>query len=96
MGDHFRDLWGKEAGWAHSVLFTADLKAFSTRLTSKVEIVTVKKEGDSDERIGGTRIKSEVITSGVLKRELEEEDPIKTPAEEMAGTATAQKRGRWR
>ena len=22
IGDHFRSLWGKEAGWAHSVLFT--------------------------------------------------------------------------
>ena len=38
MGDHFRSLWGKEAGWAHSVLFTADLRAFSERL--KVEIKT--------------------------------------------------------
>lgn len=38
IGDHFRNLWGKEAGWAHSVLFAADLKTFSERLTAKVEI----------------------------------------------------------
>jgi N-glycosylase/DNA lyase len=37
VGDHFRKLWGKEAGWAHSVLFTADLRAFSERLTAKIE-----------------------------------------------------------
>ena len=37
VGDHFRDLWGKQAGWAHSVLFTADLRAFSDRLTEKKE-----------------------------------------------------------
>ncbi|RPB22372.1 hypothetical protein L211DRAFT_746788, partial [Terfezia boudieri ATCC MYA-4762] len=29
IGDYFRELWGTEAGWAHSVLFTADLHAFS-------------------------------------------------------------------
>ncbi|TGO53797.1 hypothetical protein BOTNAR_0285g00020 [Botryotinia narcissicola] len=38
IGDHFRGLWGKEAGWAHSVLFAADLKAFSDKLVSKVEV----------------------------------------------------------
>lgn len=27
---YFIDLWGDYAGWAHSVLFTADLKAFKT------------------------------------------------------------------
>ena len=37
VGDHFRSLWGMEAGWAHSVLFTADLRAFSERLAIKVE-----------------------------------------------------------
>lgn len=29
MADAFREIWGSEwAGWAHSVLFAADLKAF--------------------------------------------------------------------
>jgi N-glycosylase/DNA lyase len=48
VGDHFRQLWGKEAGWAHSVLFAADLKTFSERLTTKVEVdveeVKIKQE----------------------------------------------------
>lgn len=39
VGDHFRGLWGKQAGWAHSVLFTADLRAFSDRLVEKKEPV---------------------------------------------------------
>ncbi|CAG8591737.1 16347_t:CDS:2 [Acaulospora morrowiae] len=31
VGDHFRKLFGDYSGWAHSVLFTADLKAFEDR-----------------------------------------------------------------
>lgn len=31
VGDHFRKIWGDYAGWAHSVLFTADLREFSDR-----------------------------------------------------------------
>jgi len=37
VGNRFRALWGKEAGWAHSVLFTADLRAFSERLVEKID-----------------------------------------------------------
>lgn len=44
IGNRFRSLWGKEAGWAHSVLFTADLRAFSERLKVKVEITQIKQE----------------------------------------------------
>ena len=32
VGDHFRGLWGPYAGWAQSVLFTANLKSFSEQL----------------------------------------------------------------
>lgn len=52
VGDHFRKLWGREAGWAHSVLFAADLKTFSERLVVKTEVdakdvkdVKIKHEG---------------------------------------------------
>jgi N-glycosylase/DNA lyase len=46
VANHFRKLWGKEAGWAHSVLFTADLKTFSDRLVAaQTELkADVKKE----------------------------------------------------
>ncbi|KAH9993756.1 DNA glycosylase [Russula vinacea] len=29
ISENFHDIWGDHAGWAHSVLFTAELKAFS-------------------------------------------------------------------
>lgn len=58
IGDHFRELWGQEAGWAHSVLFAADLKTFSERLTTKVEVdvkdIKIKQED-------GTLIESKVV-----------------------------------
>lgn len=75
VGDHFRALWGKEAGWAHSVLFAADLRTFSDRLTTKVEIdveeVKVKQED-------GSVLESKVV----IKRELLYEDDIKGESDE--------------
>ena len=41
----------REAGWAHSVLFTADLRTFSERLATNIEVhideVKIKQEGES-------------------------------------------------
>nr|XP_045605858.1 N-glycosylase/DNA lyase-like [Procambarus clarkii] len=35
IADHFRSVFGEYAGWAHSVLFSADLKKFETLKTEK-------------------------------------------------------------
>ena len=43
VGNRFRALWGKEAGWAHSVLFTADLRAFSERLIEKIDSTAAER-----------------------------------------------------
>lgn len=71
VGAHFRKLWGKEAGWAHSVLFTADLRSFSDRLATKVE-VKVKQEDD-------VPVKTTITSTVAVKRPLDDEDtkPIK-------------------
>ena len=71
IGAHFRKLWGQEAGWAHSVLFTADLRSFSDRLATKVE-VKVKQEDD-------VAVKTTITSTIAVKRPLDEEDtkPIK-------------------
>ncbi|KAJ5653551.1 DNA N-glycosylase [Penicillium lividum] len=58
VANHFRKLWGQEAGWAQSVLFTANLRSFADRLAAtKVEAVV--KEDDSKIEIK-TEIKTEV------------------------------------
>lgn len=36
VGDLFRDMFGKHAGWAHSVLFSAELPAIAPRLPPQV------------------------------------------------------------
>lgn len=94
MGDHFRSLWGKQAGWAHSVLFAADLRTFSSRLNTKVEVVEVKKEEDEDEDVTiKTRVESEKLTERNLKREIMEET-ITTAAEEFSTARPAKRRRR--
>lgn len=70
VGNHFRKLWGKEAGWAHSVLFTADLRAFSERLAVKVEVKEEKPAPIKQEPI---QTKTTVVARTRVKREYDEE-----------------------
>lgn len=76
IGNLFRKLWGKEAGWAHSVLFTADLKAFSERTIAKTEIkeedIVIKKEGD--EGMTEVVVKQEITKRKRIKKEPDENE----------------------
>ncbi|KAI9803996.1 MAG: 8-oxoguanine glycosylase ogg1 [Piccolia ochrophora] len=93
IGNHFRRLWGKEAGWAHSVLFTADLKAFSGRLTSKVEVTTetVVKNDSSEVVKSKAMVKVEYKTERKIKSEIDmENDVVEVP--ESARTQRAKRR----
>lgn len=50
VGDHFRKIWGPQAGWAQSVLFTANLKSFSAQAAGvKKKEDEVKVEEESQE-----------------------------------------------
>lgn len=49
VGDHFRKIWGLQAGWAQSVLFTANLKSFSEQAAGLKKKGVVKVEESKDE-----------------------------------------------
>ena len=93
IGNRFRKLWGKEAGWAHSVLFTADLKAFAEKVVVKKEVkeeeIAVKMEGEE------TMMK-EVVVEETTKRKrvktepVDDEEPVVEVKQE--GTRKSQRR----
>jgi N-glycosylase/DNA lyase len=58
VGDHFRNIWGSQAGWAQSVLFTANLKSFSEHKLEKV--------GDDE----GVKVEVKVEETTVVPEEL--------------------------
>ena len=96
VGDHFRRLWGKEAGWAHSVLFAADLKTFSERLTTKVE---VEVEETKTKQEDGSLLESKVAVKRQytvdVKNELEEEAEKISTVVESARSVRAKRRRLW-
>lgn len=71
VANHFRKLWGKEAGWAHSVLFTADLRSFAERLTVKVE---TSIDGDSLTPDEAQTHEKKTVKRVAVKRELEQDE----------------------
>lgn len=95
VANRFRSLWGKEAGWAHSVLFTADLKAFAERLVAKVEekVESQAVEVESDGTVAvQTLIKEEVVATKRIKRELEEKETLVSEVHEKVVRRTKRNR----
>ncbi|KAL5356717.1 DNA glycosylase [Aspergillus floccosus] len=96
VGNHFRKLWGKEAGWAHSVLFTADLRTFSDRLVASKEVkVKVKTKDDEVETKTSVAVKRVAPLIGV-KTEDETKDEVKAIIETTETTRRSSKRLRKR
>ncbi len=91
VGDRFRSLWGKEAGWAHSVLFTADLRAFSDRLTTKIEVKEIKEETDA-KVLTEIQVKAEILMPMSAKREIEDGDKSLIAVEEFTATRPVKRR----
>lgn len=98
VGDHFRELWGSQAGWAHSVLFTADLRAFSDRLVEEAPAedvaaeVAVKVESKDDVAFvtpitTPSRKRKRVVVAETVKVEADEK-----PTLEPAGTRRSKRR----
>lgn len=81
VGDHFRGIWGKYAGWAQSVLFTANLRSFadvpgssSSPVKKGRKVVEMKEEVKVEEGGGedGLLVKREEVVK------VEEETEVKT------------------
>ena len=63
VGDCFRKLWGQEAGWAHSVLFAADLRAFADKAKGELK-AEVMQDGELK-----AIVKSEIVKDAEGKDE---------------------------
>ncbi|XP_018541508.1 N-glycosylase/DNA lyase [Lates calcarifer] len=68
IGDFFRKLWGPYAGWAHSVLFCADLKKFQ-KLKETPHLMQPKKEEKDEEemRVACKKAKIRTEENGTVK-----------------------------
>ena len=93
IGDKFRSLWGKEAGWAHSVLFTADLRTFSERLSVKSEETQIKEE-EGATVLTETQIKAELLVPVSIKREYQEDEGEDAPKHAIIKEKVVTKRRR--
>lgn len=85
VGDHFRALWGDYAGWAHSVLFTADLKEFSSQAVKKEEISVVKIEEVSVEKKVTKRKRQRVSVTETEPKVKKEETIVELKDEPILG-----------
>lgn len=64
VGDHFRGIWGEYAGWAQSVLFTANLKSFAEQAASGGKAKAEKVETSDEKKV---KVEETVATSLGLK-----------------------------
>ncbi|EMT65317.1 8-oxoguanine glycosylase ogg1 [Fusarium odoratissimum] len=83
VGDHFRSLWGPFAGWAHSVLFTADLREFAAQAAKEEDEPTVIKltaYGSTEHTRSKTRKTITITDSDTV---VKEETPVIEPTDEQ-------------
>ncbi|KAL2153886.1 hypothetical protein VTH82DRAFT_2562 [Thermothelomyces myriococcoides] len=74
VGDHFRAIWGPHAGWAQSVLFTANLKSFAEQASTRAtggDSETKKEEAAAAEEVEGGKDSAETTVDVVTKVEEE-------------------------
>lgn len=74
VGNHFRSIWGDYAGWAHSVLFTADLREFSDRKVQVDDQVRVKAEVEEEDITLSRSRKRRPVAEVKVKIEAKSED----------------------
>ncbi|KAI1749380.1 DNA glycosylase [Xylaria castorea] len=81
IGDHFRQIWGPQAGWAQSVLFTANLKSFAEQAAANPKMVDVTvevKQEITSESLPNTRKRRTTAIVEQVKIEKDEASDVKT------------------
>ncbi|KAL2024179.1 hypothetical protein VTK56DRAFT_9335 [Thermocarpiscus australiensis] len=81
VGDHFRKIWGPQAGWAQSVLFTANLKSFAEQASAvkseavvevtevdKIAVIQTSAPSGQETAIAGVEETKETIASNAASR----------------------------
>lgn len=71
VGDHFRNIWGEYAGWAQSVLFTANLKSFAEQAKTGKK---GKKEEEEDKENADVVVKKEKVVKQEVARVVKNEE----------------------
>lgn len=72
-------------------MFTADLRAFSERLNTKIEVKEIKEEEDA-KVLAETQVKAEVLTPINAKREFEDEEKPLIAVEEVTAKRSIKRR----
>ncbi|KAK6841834.1 hypothetical protein PG987_002694 [Apiospora arundinis] len=95
VGDHFRKLWGDQAGWAQSVLFTANLKSFSDRSVPKAEVDEVKVKIEEGAVLEAPPVLDTPKSRPSRKRKVDTLETVKVEeVDTTSGTVTRSKRRR--
>ncbi|KAH7328851.1 DNA glycosylase [Stachybotrys elegans] len=82
VGDHFRELWGPYAGWAHSVLFTADLREFAEAgIKKEGSVKEVKVKEEIIEEVTGPRRKRKTVETTIESQVKLEDAKVETDLE---------------
>lgn len=82
VATNFRKLWGQEAGWAHSVLFTADLKVFAERPVTKT-VVEKHEDSHEDGSISSKVVVKEGRERNTSKRRINVDETVFTSSERV-------------
>ncbi|KAF9538120.1 8-oxoguanine glycosylase ogg1 [Mortierella hygrophila] len=80
VGRHFVDLFGGYAGWAHSVLFAADLRTIEGRVKEDPDVVKVEVLEEDERVVLKVEVKEELL---VVKQEVEEETVVAERIEDI-------------
>lgn len=80
VGRHFVDLFGGYAGWAHSVLFAADLRTIEGRVKEDPDAIKVEVLEEDERVVLKVEVKEELV---VVKQEVEEETVVAERIEDI-------------